>query len=113
MMAFSAVFQFVVGDEAGKGRWLLEHYLEHQQFYKALLGQSPSYASVNYPLQTMDDPEKWLEAHQEVSQSVWTGINGGQSVDFAHLNWSHPTEVQDWLNYHKLWHDSVRATLGL
>lgn len=112
-MAFSSVWQFVVGDEAGKGRWLLEHYLEHQQFYRALLAQSPSFASVNYPLQRMEDPTKWLGAHQEESQSVWTGIGGGQSTDFGTLNWSSPTEVQDWMNLHQLWHAQVRTSLGL
>lgn len=112
-MAFSNLFQFIPGDEAGLNTWLLEHYLDHQQFYKALLGQTPSVRSVNYPIQRMDDPDGWLSAHQEMSQSIWSGLGGGQSEDFGKLDWKNPTEVQDWLYSHYLWHQNVRAQLGL
>lgn len=112
-MSFSAVFQFRVGDEGGKNRFLLEHYVEHEQFYKALLGQTPSVRTVNYPIQRMDSEKDWLAAHQKMSQSVWTGIGGGQSTDFESLDWKNPAQVQDWFNLHALWHKSVRDSLGL
>lgn len=110
-MAFADVWQFMVGDEPGKNRWLLEHYLEHQQFYKGLL--DISVVTVNYPLQHMDNPQDWLGAHQEVSQSVWSGLGGGQSTDFSTLDWKSPAAVQDWMNLHQLWHKTVRDALGL
>jgi hypothetical protein len=112
-MAFSELWQFMPGDNAGRERWLLEHYLEHQQFYRALLEETPSVASVNLPLQRMDDPQEWLTAHQQVSQSVWSGAGGGQSTDFGTLDWDDPTAVQDWMNVHQLWHEEMRETLGL
>lgn len=110
-MAFSAVFQFVVGDEGGKNRFLLEHYIEHRTFVDALLAQG--FQAVDLPIQTMDDPKRWLAAHQQMSQSAWTGAGGGQSTDFGTLNWDNDGEVQDWMIIHKLWHDSMRTSLGL
>ena len=112
-MAFSAVFQFALGDEAGKGRWLLEHYLEHNQFTQALATQTITITSVSYPIQRMQDPERWLEAHQQISQNQWSAAGGGQSTDFGTLDWSDSDAVQDWMNLHALWHKSMRDTLGL
>lgn len=112
-MAFSAVFQFRQGDEAGKNRFLLEHYIEHVKFYNALLAQTPSVVTVNYPIQTMDKPQDWLAAHQAMSQAVWSGIGGGQSTDFGTLDWTNAGQVQDWMNVHQLWHQQVRDSLGL
>ena len=94
-------------------RFLLEHYVEHQQFYKTLLAQTPSVVTVNLPIQRMEDPQDWLAAHQEVSQSVWSGLGGGQSTDFGRLDWKDPNKVQDWLQIHSDWHRSVRNALGL
>lgn len=112
-MAFSAVFQFMPGDEAGRGRWLIEHYLEHMEFYKELMGQTPSRVTINYPIQRMDIPEDWLDAHQKMTQSVWSALGGGQSSDFADLDWENENMVQDWMYQHYLWHQSVREQLGL
>lgn len=108
-MAFSAVFQYRLDDEAGKGRFLIEHYIEHQNFYKALLDQG--FVSTNLPIQRMDDPERWLAAHQQMSQSVWTGLGGGQSTDFGTLDWGSPSQVQDWFRLHLLWHQQVAQVL--
>lgn len=112
-MAFSALFQFAPGDEQGKSRWLLDHYMEHQQFYRALLTQSVSITTVNYPIQRMEEPKNWLAAHQNMSQSVWSGLGGGQSTDFGTLDWDDPTQVQEWMKIHALWHQVVRDSLGL
>lgn len=112
-MAFSSLFQFIPGDQQGLGTWLLAHYLDHQEFYKALLGRAPSIPTTNYPIQRMDDPDTWLAAHQEMSQSVWSGLGGGQSENFGKLDWRNPTEVQDWMYAHYLWHKTVRESLGL
>jgi hypothetical protein len=112
-VAFSAVFQFVPGDPGGMSRFLLEHYVEHMQFYDSLLGRTPSVVTVNYPIQRMEDPEEWLASHQLMSQSVWTGLGGGQSTDFGRLDWKNPNQVQDWFNLHRQWHASVRDSLGL
>lgn len=113
MSSFNAVFQFVPGDTAGMNRFLLAHYLEHQQFYRTLLAQTPSVVTTNLPLQRMDDAKGWLAAHQQVSQSVWTGIGGGQSTDFGRLDWADSQKVQDWLQIHGDWHKQVRDALGL
>lgn len=110
-MAFSAVFQYRLDDEAGKGRFLIEHYIEHQNFYKSLLDQG--FVATNYPIQRMEDPQRWLAAHQEMSQSVWTGLGGGQSTDFGTLDWQSPSQVQDWFRLHLLWHQQVGQALGL
>lgn len=112
-MSFSAVFQFKVGDEGGKNRFLLEHYIEHRQFADVLLGQTPPSIPLDYPIQRMEDEGVWLDAHQKMSQSVWTGLGGGQSVDFRSLNWRDENQVQDWFNLHQLWHKAVREVLGL
>ena len=110
-MAFSAVFQFRLDDEAGKNRFLLEHYIEHRMFVDALLAKG--FIAVDLPIQTMNDPKQWLAAHQQMTQSAWTGTGGGQSEDFGTLNWQSPGDVQSWFIDHKLWHDSVRTSLGL
>lgn len=110
-MAFSALTQYLPGDEEGKQRWLLEHYLEHQEMYRALLAQN--YASVNLPIQHMEEPKAWLAAHQLVSQSQWTGIGGGQSVNLEDVNWDKSDELLDWFNIHTSWHYQARQALGL
>lgn len=112
-MAFSAVFQFIPGDSAGMNRFLLDHYLEHQEFYRSLLGQNPSVVTANYPIHRMENPTVWLAAHQEMSQSVWSGIGGGQSVDFGRVDWSDPDKLQDWMQAHADWHRTVRDALDL
>lgn len=112
-MAFSAVFQFRVGDEQGKNRFLLEHYVEHRMFADKLLAQTPPFRATDLPIQTMDDEKRWLAAHQQMSQSVWTGIGGGQMIDLETLDWKNPNQVNDWFNLHALWHKSVRDSLGL
>lgn len=94
-------------------RWLLEHYMEHMEFYRALLGHTPSVVSVNYPIERMEQPQDWLAAHQKMSQSVWSGLGGGQSSDFGELDWDDPLQVQDWMYEHHQWHRNVAATLGL
>ena len=112
-MAFSALFQFMPGDPVGQDKWLLEHYLEHQMFYRELLAQTASIVTTNYPIQRMRDSKSWLAAHNEMSQSVWSGIGGGQSPDLGSVNWDDPKELQDWLEYHAAWHASVRESLNL
>jgi hypothetical protein len=112
-MAFSALFQFKPGDYAGQQRWLLEHYLEHMEFYRALMEQTPPVITLNYPIQRMDEPTGWLGAHQKMSQSVWSALGGGQSTDFGDLDWSDANKVQDWMNSHQLWHKTVRDGLDL
>lgn len=112
-MTFSAVFQFAPGDAKGMQAWLLEHYLEHMEFYRTLLAETPSIVTVNLPIQRMEEPEGWLAAHQQMSQSVWSGIGGGQSTDFGDLDWQDQQKVQDWMNEHALWHKAVRESLGL
>lgn len=112
-MAFSAVFQWVPGDEGGLNRFLLEHYVEHQTFYKTLLGQTPSVRTVNYPIQRISSWPDWLAAHQNMSQSVWTGIGGGQSTDFGTLKYEDAGALQDWQELHARWHSQVRDALGL
>lgn len=110
-MAFDSVFQFKQGDEGGKNRFLLEHYLEHMEIYRALAAQG--IATVNYPIQTMEEPNEWLAAHQTMSQSVWSGIGGGQSTDLGRVDWNDAQQMQDWMVLHRDWHRSVRNSLGL
>lgn len=112
-MAFSAVFQFRPDDEAGKNRFLLEHYIEHRQFINTLLGATPPFVPVDLPIQRMESIKDWLAAHQEMSQSVWTGLGGGQTTDFGTVNWDSDSQRQDWFNLHQLWHQTVRSSLGL
>lgn len=112
-MAFAGTFQFVAGDEGGLNRFLLDHYVEHQLFYKTLLGQSPPKTTTNLPIQRLVSWPEWLAAHQAMSQSVWTALGGGASTDFSRLDWKDPNALQDWLNVHALWHQSVRESLGL
>ena len=112
-MTFSVVYQWVPGDTIGLQRFLIEHYLEHRLFTSTLLGQTPPVKTVEYPLQTMDSPREWLAAHQQVSQSVWTGIGGGESTDFETVNWDDPIQVADWQQLHAAWHESVRSSLNL
>lgn len=112
-MSFSALWQWKYGDEEGMQKFLLAHYVEHRQFTDKLLGQTPSFAAVDLPIQRIENWKDWLGAHQMMSQSVWTGIGGGQSTDFGTLDYESPTAVDDWQNIHQLWHAQVRSSLGL
>lgn len=112
-MAFSAVFQWVPGDEQGLNRFLLEHYLEHQLFYTTLAEAATPIATVNLPIQRIGDWPVWLADHQEMSQSVWTALGGGQNVDFGRVNYKDPDDLQDWMQAHNDWHTTVRDALGL
>lgn len=112
-MAFSAVFQWLPSDEGGLNRFLLEHYVEHQQFYKTLLDQATPVKTVNYPIQKMNSWPDWLWAHQAMSQSVWSGLGGGQSADFGSVRYNDTVAMQDWMQQHAAWHAVVRQSLGL
>ena len=79
----------------------------------ALLSLNPAFVPVDLPIQRMDDPEEWLDAHQRMTQSVWTGIGGGQTTDFERLDFNSPTDLTDWQNIHHLWHMQARASLGM
>jgi hypothetical protein len=110
-MAFSTITQYLPGDEQGKQRWLLEHYLEHKQIGQALMALG--FVPVDLPLQHMETPPFWLAAHQLVSQSQWTGIGGGQSVDLERVDWEKSDQLLDWFNIHTSWHYQARQALGL
>lgn len=112
-MSFASTFQFVPGDEGGMNRFLLDHYVQHRRYVDSLLALTPSYRAVDLPIQRVQDWKDWLAAHQQMSQSAWTGIGGGQSTDFGSLNYNDPSAWQDWFLYHKLWHQSVDTSLGL
>lgn len=112
-MAFSAVFQWKKDDEQGLNRFLLAHYIEHNTFYKTLMGQSPAVITSNYPIQTLEGWEQWLDAHQKMTQSVWSGLGGGQTVDFGTLKYDDEGALQDWQLRHSQWHATVRESLNL
>src|SRR2546426_11207075 len=112
-MAFSALFEFVPGDEAGKGRWLLEHYIEHRRFADALLAQTPSVASLDYPIQRMENAPDWLAAHQKMTGSVNAGLGLGAAPDFERLDFEDENALHDWFVRHSLWHKASRDSLGL
>ncbi len=112
-MSFSAVSEWVPGDDIGLQKFLLEHYLEHRLFTDTFLSQSPPIKTLEYPLQTMPDPKQWLADHQRVSQSQWTAAGGGESIDLERLNWDDPIQVVDWQVFHAAWHKSMRDSLNL
>lgn len=111
MSAFSAIFQYVPGDPAGEQVWLLAHYLEHQQFADKLL--ESTITTTILPIQQVDDRRDWLAAHMRMSQSVWTGIGGNQSVDLERVDWENKGQLQNWFEIHAAWHQNVRDALGL
>lgn len=114
-MAFSAVSQFTPGDEGGMNRFLFEHYLEHQQFASVLLAQTPPAQTTTLPIQKMDKgrEQDWLLAHQQMTQSVWTGLGGGQSAEFSRVDWNDPDQLLNWMQDHAQWHAQVRELLSL
>lgn len=94
-------------------RFLLDHYVQHRRYVDALLGQTPPFRAVDLPIQRLETWPDWLAAHQQMSQSVWTGLGGGQSVDFGSLKYDDPSALQDWMLYHYDWHKVVDESLGL
>jgi len=114
-MAFSAVSNFVVGDEAGKQRWLLEHYAEHQIFNGAIQTTTISISAgiSEYPIQRMEDQEVWLLTHQRMHQALWSALGAGIGADLATLDWKKESQVYDWLNLHAQIHADIRGALGL
>lgn len=112
-MASFPTFQFVPGDGAGMNRFLLDHYARHRLYIDALLEQTPPFRPVDLPIQRLEEWPGWLAAHQQMSQSVWTGLGGGQCTDFGSLKWEDPNALQDWFLYHKNWHAVVDDALGL
>lgn len=112
-MTFSAIAGEMPKDEAGWGQWFLEHAREHRSFTGVLLAQTPSVATAEFPIDRMDDPEDWLNAHMEMSQSVWSGAGGGQCTDLRTVEWSDEQQLNQWLLVHEQWHATMRDTLGL
>ena len=112
-MSFSVFARHMPQDDAGWGTWFLEHAREHRIFTDTLLGQAPPVASAEFPIETMGDTEPWLNAHQEMSQSVWSGAGGGESIDLRTVDWKDKNQVEQWLLTHDRWHASVREALGL
>lgn len=110
-MTFAAISDFVVGDDPGMARWLLEHYYEHIQFNDAV--QALGYPMPDYPIQTMGNPDLWLNAHQQIHQSIWSAIGGGVATDLSRLEWDNDSMVYDWLQIHASIHGNVRESLGL
>lgn len=112
-MTFSVIGHHVPQDEAGWGQWFLTHAREHRLFTDTLLGQTPPVKTAEFPIETMADPKQWLEAHSEMSQSVWTGLGGGQSLELGQVNWNDPLQLEEWFLDHDRWHHLVREALGL
>lgn len=112
-MSFSVIARSMPRDEAGWGQWLLEHAREHRIFTDTLLGQTPAVATAEFPIETMADHDPWLVAHMEMSQSVWSGIGGGQSPDLRTVDWNNEHQVDQWMLAHDRWHSTVRTALGL
>lgn len=112
-MSFSVLARHMPLDDVGWGQWHLEHAREHRIFTDTLLGQTPSVATAEFPIETMDDPDPWLVAHMEMSQSVWSGIGGGQSLDLRTVDWKDESQLEQWLLVHDRWHAEVRDALGL
>lgn len=113
-MSFSVIASHLPQDEAGWGAWLLEHAREHRIFTDTLLGQTPPVTSMEFPIETIgDEIEPWLKAHQEMSQSTWRGIGGGQSFNLAEVDWNDEEQLREWLLNHDRWHYAVRQALGL
>lgn len=112
-MSFSVVARYVPQDVAGWGSWFLQHAQEHRLITDTLLGQSPPVATVEYPIERMGDVSAWLDAHMQMSQSVWSGIGGGQSPDLRTVKWDDPSALNQWFLQHDRWHATVRTALGL
>jgi len=110
-MAFSAVSQFVYGDDLGFNNWLLAHYLEHVEFIDTL--QDNSFTVLAYPIQSMEDPDQWLQTHHRMHQAIWTAIGGGTSTNLAAVDWKKDDQVQDWLEIHARIHQQIRDSLGI
>lgn len=112
-MSFSAIASHMPRDEIGWGQWHLAHAREHREFTDALLGQTPPVPSIEFPIERQGNVGDWLIAHQEMSQSVWSGAGGGQSQDFRTVDWTKDEEVNVWLLDHAKWHAQMRDALGL
>lgn len=112
-MPFSASFQWLPGDDAGLNRFLLDHYVSHRRYIGALAELATPFKAVDLPIQRLEKWPDWLAAHQQMSQSVWTGLGGGQGTDFGSLKYDDPAAMQDWMLYHYNWHKVVDEALGL
>ena len=110
-MTFSAITNFVVGDDPGMARWLLEHYFEHLNLNQAV--QALGYNLPDYPLQQIGEQRAWLAGHQQIHQAIWTAIGGSNAADLSELDWENDSMVQNWLELHAAIHESVRKTLGI
>lgn len=111
-MTFSAIPHFVVGDDQGMSRWLLEHYYDHITLNQAV--QALGFEIPDFPIQTMSEaPNVWLAAHQRIHQAIWTAIGGSNATDLAELDWENDGQVYSWLELHAAIHESVRDTLGV
>ena len=114
-MAFSAIPSFVVHDDPGMQRWLLEHYVEHQNFNDALATTTVSItaAITDYPIQKMNDKQVWLVVHQRWHQAIWSALGAGIGADLASLDWNKADQVYSWLELHAQVHGDIRSALGL
>ena len=110
-MTFAAVSNFVVGDDPGMARWLLEHYYEHIELNQAV--QALGALIPSYPIQQMSDKEAWLAGHKRIHQAIWSAVGGGVASDLSLLDWENDSQVYDWLNLHASIHANVRESLGL
>lgn len=110
-MTFAAISNFVVGDDPGMARWLLEHYYEHLSLNQAV--QALGATIPDYPIQQMGEKQAWLAGHQRIHQAIWSAIGGGVASDLSLLDWEDDSQVYDWLNLHASIHTNVRNTLGL
>lgn len=94
-------------------RWLLEHYFEHLRLAQALAERANPVSVVVLPIDRMQDPDRWNSDHQRMTQAVWSGLGGGVTTDFEHVDWSDPISLGYFFDLHAQWHRMVRTELGL
>lgn len=108
--------QVLPHDPAGWGRYLLGHFLEHQQFVTISAGLTPPVSIPQYAIQQWSDEPRavvfWLNSHYQIHQALraLTGVSG---IDLSLLDFRDDSAFEVWQEDHSAEHGDLREVFGV
>jgi len=108
--------QVLPHDPAGFGRWLIGHYLEHQEFITLANQLSPPVPIPDFALQSWgDEPifvSSWLNAHANIHLALRVPANV-TGIDLSDVDLTDDDQWYQWMLDHSSEHASLRSFYGI
>ena len=93
--------------------WMLDHSLQHDIIYSALVSLQQSV--IKFPL--TDSREKndkdWLNNHQLEHEAIYSALQLVSMPDLTSFDLDNPDNFEIWQELHQDVHNNINATLGI